>query len=135
MLEKNLGFKQIIKQRAQEAAKLITSLDILDDNDVLSEMIDDPSSARKLAKIINSSAIFKLGIKKESIINFTKHTPELIGKFKYSEDGNKIKLSTNKSKAEFLKLLNDSFLRSELTKQYYDVSAKNNITQDSTKLN
>ena len=28
----------------------------------------------------------------------------------------------------FLKMMNDSFLRSELTKQYYEASAKDNLT-------
>lgn len=75
--------------------------------------------------------IFKLGITKEAIIEFTKTTPELAGKFKYSDDGNKIRLDTKKSKDAFLKLMNDSFLRSELTKQYYEASTKDNITQAS----
>ena len=57
--------------------------------------------------------------------------PELAGKFKYSDDGNKIRLDTKKSKDAFLKLMNDSFLRSELTKQYYEASTKDNITQAS----
>ena len=40
-------------------------------------------------------------------------------KLRYSEDGNKILLTTKKSQEEFLKLLDDSFLISELTKYYY----------------
>ena len=52
-------------------------------------------------------------------MEFTKTTSELTGKFKYSEDGTKIRLDTKKSKDVFLKLMNDAFLRSELTEQYY----------------
>ena len=55
-------------------------------------------------------------------MEFTKTTSELTGKFKYSEDGTKIRLDTKKSKDVFLKLMNDAFLRSELTEQYYDNS-------------
>ena len=84
-----------------------------------------------LSRVKKSSPIFKLGITKEAIIEFTKTTPELAGKFKYSDDGNKIRLDTKKSKDAFLKLMNDSFLRSELTKQYYEASTKDNITQAS----
>lgn len=71
-----------------------------------------------------------MGLKKETIVEFTKTTSVLAGKFKYSGDGAKIRLDTKKSKRMFLKLLNDSFLRSELTEQYYEASAKDNITQD-----
>lgn len=46
-----------------------------------------------------------------------------------SEDGTQIRLGTKKSKIAFLKLMNDAFLHSELTKQWYDASAKDNITQ------
>lgn len=68
-------------------------------------------------------------VSKEAIVEFTKNTPELAGKFKYSEDGTQIRLSTQKSKIAFLKLMNDAFLHSELTQQWYDASAKDNITQ------
>lgn len=47
----------------------------------------------------------------------------------HSEDGTQIRLGTKKSKIAFLKLMNDAFLHSELTKQWYDASAKDNITQ------
>lgn len=68
-----------------------------------------------------------LGISKEAIIEFTKTTPELQGKFKYSEDGSTIRLDTRKSKDAFIKLMNDSFLRSELTRQYYEASSKDQL--------
>lgn len=66
-----------------------------------------------------------------TIVEFTKTTSELTGKFKYSEDGTKIRLDTKKSKDAFLKLMNDAFLRSELTEQYYEASAKDNTTRTS----
>lgn len=96
---------------------------------MLRDTLDDTSFARKLSKVKNASPIFKLGISKEAIVDFTKNTPELAGKFKYSEDGMQIRLDTKKSKIAFLKLLNDAFLHSELTQQWYDASAKDNITQ------
>ena len=45
--------------------------------------------------------------------------------------GTKIRLDTKKSKDAFLKLMNDAFLRSELTEQYYEASAKDNTTRTS----
>ena len=64
-------------------------------------------------------------------MEFTKTTSKLTGKFKYSEDGTKIRLDTKKSKDVFLKLMNDAFLRSELTEQYYEAFAKDNTIRTS----
>ena len=129
MLERNMGFSALIQRAATETVDAIEDLDIIDDIEVLRDALDDTSFARKLSKVKKASPIFKLGISKETIVKFTKNTPELAGKFKYSEDGTRIKLDTKKSRIEFLKLMNDAFLRSELTQQWYDASAKDNITQ------
>lgn len=129
MLERNMGFSHLIQRAAAETVSAIEELDILDDIEVLNDTLEDPSFTRKLSKVKKGSPIFTLGITKEAIVEFTKNTPELAGKFKYSDDGTQIKLGTKKSKIAFVKLLNDSFLRSELTKQYYEASAKDNITQ------
>lgn len=130
MLEHNMGFSVLI-QKADETVEAIQALEILDDIQVLKDALCEPAFSRKLSRVKKSSPIFKLGITKEAIIEFTKTTPELAGKFKYSDDGNKIRLDTKKSKDAFLKLMTDSFLRSELTKQYYEASTKDNITQAS----
>ena len=129
MLERNMGFSDLIQRAATETIDAIEDLDIIDDIEVLRDTLDDTSFARKLSKVKKASPIFKLGISKEAIVEFTKNTPELAGKFKYSEDGTQIKLDTKKSRIAFLKLMNDAFLRSELTQQWYDASAKDNITQ------
>ena len=143
MLERNMGFSALVLRAANETVDAIKELDILDDVEVLKDTLDDTSFARKLSKVkkvspifklgiskeAKASPIFKLGISKEAIVEFTKNTPELAGKFKYSEDGTQIRLDTKKSKIAFLKLMNDAFLHSELTQQWYDASAKDNITQ------
>lgn len=129
MLERNMGFSALIRCAAAEAIDAIEDLNILDDIEVLRDALEVPSFARKLSKVKKTSPIFELGISKEAIVEFTKNTPELAGKFKYSEDKTKIRLDTKKSKIAFLKLMNDAFLRSELTQQWYDASAKDNITR------
>lgn len=127
MLERNLGFTELIQKAAGSAADAVDELGILEDIEVLKDSIGEVSFARKLSKVQKSSPIFKLGISKEAIIEFTKTTPELQGKFKYSEDGSTIRLDTRKSKDAFIKLMNDSFLRSELTRQYYEASSKDQL--------
>ena len=47
-----------------------------------------------------------------------------------NEDLQLCQLSTKKSKEAFLKLMNDAFLRSELTKQYYEASAKDQLSAE-----
>ena len=127
LLEQSMGFSALIQKAADETVSAIESLGILDDIQVLKDTLETPSFARKLSKIKKASPIFTLGISKERIIEFTKETPELAGKFKYSEDGSQIRLDTKKSKDAFINLMNDDFLRSELTKQYYEALAKDSL--------
>ncbi|MBA4276933.1 Kiwa anti-phage protein KwaB-like domain-containing protein [Flavobacterium sp.] len=61
------------------------------------------------------------------IIDFTKNHPALKGKIKYNTDGSLINLHTKTAKDLFVKLLNDDFLTSELTKLFYDSLAKDGI--------
>ena len=127
VLEHNIKFNALIKKSAIETIEAIDSLGLLEDIQVLKDSADEITFARKLSKVKKSSPIFDLNIPKETIIQFTKLTPELANKFKYSEDGQTIRLDTKKSKDAFLKLMNDSFLRSELTKQFYETTAKDKI--------
>jgi len=94
--------------------------------DVFSSRLDDISFARKLVKSANNSPVLNV-IPNEQIINFTQNHPALKGKFKYSKDKLQINLKTKKSQDLFLKLLNDDFLQSELTKKYYDSIAKDSV--------
>lgn len=127
MLERNMGFTELIQKAAGLAVDAMEELGILEDIDVLRDSVSEVSFARKLSKVQKTSPIFQLGISKETIVEFTKTTPELEGKFKYSEDGLTIRLSTKKSKDAFIKLMNDSFLRSELTRQYYEAFSKDQL--------
>ena len=127
MLERNMGFTELIHRAAAQTVTSIEELGILEDIEVLKDSVAEVSFARKLSKVKRTSPIFKLGITKETIVEFTKTTAELAGKFKYSADGLTIRLDTKKSKDAFLKLMNDAFLRSELTKQYYEASAKDQL--------
>ena len=130
VLERNMGFNQLIYKAADETVQALEELAIIEDLQVLRDSAEDIAFARKLSRVKKSSPIFKLNISKETIIEFTKTTHDLSGRFKYSEDGNEIRLDTKKSKDAFITLMNDAFLRSELTKQFYEAKAKDNITQN-----
>lgn len=124
VLEKNLGFTKLIKKTAEETIEAIKDLEIVGNIEALSDEIENISFARKLARIQTSSAVFQKNVPFETIIDFSKKTPALAGQFKYSESGKQIILSTKKQKVAFLRLLNDDFLHSELTAEYYAANSK-----------
>ncbi|MBR6558972.1 MAG: DUF4868 domain-containing protein [Clostridia bacterium] len=126
-LERNLGFNELIFREASTTIESIDSLEPLEDIQVLKDSAEEVSFARKLSKVKKTSPIFANNIPKEVIVEFTKTNPGLKGAFKYSDDGLAIRLDTKKSKEAFIKLLNGSFLRSELTNEYYEARAKDNI--------
>lgn len=125
--EKNFGFESLIIKSANEAIEGIENKGILEDIQVLKDSVEDISFARKLSKVREKSPVITLNISNEDIIAFTKTNPGLRGKFKYSDDNKKIRLDTKASKTAFVKMLNDDYLRSELTKQDYTSIAKNKI--------
>ena len=131
--EKIFGFEELIKNRAEETIKEVETIGLLEDVQVLRDSAEDIAFARKLSKIKEKSPVITLGIPNETIIRFTQTYPKLKGKFKYSNDGSKIRLDTKASKNAFVKMLNDDYLYSELTKQYYDSIAKDKVQADDLK--
>lgn len=127
-LETNCGFKELVFRDAGSAVDAIDELKLLEDIQVLKDSAKEIAFARKLSKVKKTSPIFTNNIPKEVIVEFTKNTPGLKGAFKYSTDGHTIRLDTKKSKDAFIKLLNDAFLRSELTQEYYEARAKEKLT-------
>lgn len=123
VLEKFGGFRTVIENEAELAIDTISDLDILDEVEILKEtMKDDLSFARRLVKVKRTSPVIAKKIPNLSIIEFSKTHPGLVNQFKYNDD--KILLTTKKSQKCFLKMLEDSYLTSELTKLYYDSLAK-----------
>lgn len=126
-LEKSFGIHDIIKAEAIKGVDVIKDLNIINNPAVLDELIEDISFARKLIKVAKSSPIISLGIPNNNIIAFAKKHPALKEKFNYSIDDSKFNLDTQVSKNLFIKLLNDDYLNSALTKLYYDSIAKDKV--------
>ncbi len=125
VLERFGDFHQIITKEATTSLEEIGTLGLVSNLDILSGRVDDLRFARKLAKISKDSPVFK--VPQADIIEFTKKHPFLKDKFKYTADGSQIELSSKLSQDNFVKLLNDDFLRSELTKIDYESPAKNRL--------
>jgi hypothetical protein len=96
------------------------------DTAVLTSRLDDISFSRKLVRTARSSPVLGV-IPNARVIEFVNTHPALRGKFRLSDDGSKLKLDTKVSQDLFLKLLNDDFLQSELTKRYYASLAKDSL--------
>lgn len=130
VLEKFGCFRNIIEKEAAAALETIEALQILEESEGLKEsLLEDISFARKLCKVKKTSPVLELNIPNNAIIEFTKQHPGLSGKLRYSEDGQKILLTTRKSQKLFLSLLDDSFLVSQLTNAYYSSLAKEKVEQ------
>lgn len=127
VLEKKLGFNEIITNHAERAIELIEEIGVLEEIDVLREELSNMRIVRKLANMKESSPVFQNHISAGELINFSKTNQSLIGRFKYSADGKRFLLTTKKSKEDFIKLLNDDFLLSELTGKRYEAIGKDAI--------
>lgn len=126
-LEHNFGFHDVIKKEAALGIDAIVSAALVTNPDVLRELVDDVKYARRLTKIAKASPVLKAGISGESIVQFCKTFPHLVGRVRFNEEGNKVMLDTKVSKGLFIKVLMDDFLTSELTKFHYASVAKDAV--------
>ena len=128
-LEKFFGFHDAVKNVAEKGIENIKDTNLVVNCDVFNARLDDITFSRKLVKSASNSPVLGT-IPNTQIINFTNTHPSLKGLFKYSDDGQKLNLKTKKSQNLFLKLLNDDFLQSELTKRFYDSIAKDSVNDE-----
>lgn len=126
-IEKSFGFHDVIKREATIGLEAIREMDIVSNLDTLEELIDNVSFARKLTKIARNSPVIRNNIPNANIIAFSKIHPAIRNKMRYIDDDSQFALDTKVSKDLFIKLLNDDFLTSELTRLYYDSLAKESI--------
>lgn len=123
VLEKNFGYHKVVSKKAEEGLELIEVAEIVIDVNSMRERISDITFARKLAQISNHSIVLN-SLNMEQIVEFIDNFTPLTNKFRFNNDRSKFDLSTKKSQNLFLKLLNDDFLSSQLTKLNYDSSSK-----------
>lgn len=128
-LEKNFGFREVIKREAKHGIKAIETMYIVENTDVLYDLIEDVRYARKLTKIAKASPVIEAKVPNENIINFCKFFPKLKGKIRFNNLEDRIFLDTKISKDLFIKVLMDDFLTSELTKFHYESVAKDSLDE------
>lgn len=125
-MERICSFHEVIINEAKKSIEVIGETGILDNVDVLYDELDSITFARKLTRLYKDSKVLGKVSNKELIDFMQRHTYFEKNPIKITEDGNKLLLDTKKSKAAFIKLLNDDLLTSQLTKTDYESLAKNN---------
>lgn len=126
LLEKFFGFTELIVKEAKKGLVEIQKSGLVENIDFLEEAITNISFSRKLIGVATNSPVLS-DIPNSAIIDFIKHHPVLSGKLRINEDNNTIHLHTKKSRVLLLKLLNDDYLSSELTRKYYESLAKDDM--------
>lgn len=121
LLQKCFGFDEYIRNEAKKTISIIDELDIVSD---MSKVFafgskEQLTNAKKLLKAQNSPV---LKMEKTKLIFRLKKHPRYKEKFRFED--NKIVINSQKEVNEFIKMLNDDIVRSELTDSEYDSSNK-----------
>lgn len=126
VLEKFFGFKEAVKADASVKLATLTARNIIENVAVLEDRITaqgDVTFARKVIRAISHSRVLDTVVN-DQIIQFIKQHHSLSKKIKINAAETQIVLDTKVSQNFFMKLLNDDYLKSELTQFEYDADSK-----------
>lgn len=123
-LEKSEGFGQVIANEVRSRINDIDSIGLIEDMEVFKSYIDNLPSRKALLQLKNSQVI-KKNIGADAIINFINSHPNIKKLFTPNGDGTKLAPSSKAETKRIIKLLNDDYVISELTKSEYETLAKN----------
>jgi hypothetical protein len=127
-LEKFFGFEEVIRNQAQLSLGVIDGVGFIASIEPLQEMLADSSFARKLMRVKADSPVLQLPF--DRVRDFIKQHPKLRRRIRFNEGETRISLDTRMSKQLFLKLLDDDFLKSDLTQFLYETEIKNRLTNE-----
>jgi hypothetical protein len=122
VLERYFGFETVIKNKAATNITIIENSGFLENTQLLQELANDVRYAKKLMKVKADSVVFQLDFNK--IRDFIRHHPKLKRRVRFNFNGSKIVLDTKVSAGLFLKLLDDDYLKSDLTDFLYETDRK-----------
>lgn len=129
VLERIFGFENAIRSGAEaNVQNLLAPSEFLADAAPLLDRLDNLTFARKLRRINPNSPV--LNVDFEKLRDFIKQHPKLKTRIRFNDDETKIALDTNVSMDLFIKLLDDDYLKSELTDYLYEVDRKDVVTED-----
>lgn len=126
VMETNFKIHNVLKKKAENFISEIKADGFVDNPEYIIERINEnPSFARKVLKVNKESPVMKLPFK--DLKTFVDKHPHLNGKLKFNKRGTKFALDTKTSAQLFIKLMDDDFLKSELTQKLYDSITKDRL--------
>ncbi|WP_313599313.1 anti-phage protein KwaB [Epilithonimonas vandammei] len=116
------GYKEVIKNQARIKIEIIRTLDLIENLDELHAFVENVKYAKRMLKISPNSPVISLD--KMRIINFIRNHPKLASRIRLNNSGERIVLDTDVSKVHMIGILNDDFLKSNLTDIDYESERK-----------
>ena len=124
ILEHTFGFKNYIDNISNNVKNEIANIEMLEETDKVNSFFNDYKFKKKLVKIKGSKV---LKMNREEILRRVSIN-DTYNKIIKIENG-KIKIESEKDFDNFMKLLNDDILISNITNTTYDTTAKTEITE------
>lgn len=121
LLESKYGFNDRYLKRGAESLGLLKKKNILVNTDKLEELVKKVSFSKKLMKVKAENRVLKTSIQemKDFLENYKTHDGKhnLAKRIKYNPKEDKFEVTTNIAAEDFIRLLNEQYLTSLLTKQ------------------
>ena len=124
-LERIMDLKAVLTNAAsQHIATIVNEKQLVTRSDLLEKVSNEPTMAKKLIHAVTVGKVFLKNISNAVIIAFAQKKG---AKLNMSYQGNQFDL-TNKAEARrFIKLIDDDYLTSELTREDYDANQKQEL--------
>lgn len=122
------GYNEIIKNQARENITLIQDLDLIANIAELTSFVNNIKYAKRVLRINANSPVLQLA--KLRIIEFITNHPKLSTKIRMNATNDRIMLDTDISKIITIGILNDDYLKSNLTDLDYESENKSEIEEN-----
>lgn len=125
-IESSFKLNQLLNNEAAKNIQIIEQTHLLKDVAKLQKYAEKSAFSRKMVGVMRDSKVIKANIPKEQVFRFIANDAKLRKQLKIEEiDGERyISINNIQSAKCFLDLLNDEFLKSNLTGQEYQAVAK-----------
>lgn len=127
-LESSFGYTGILMRAAKTKFDLIQEAELIENVEELEELIQEKKFAKKIIKIKADTPVLALPFDRLKI--FILGHPKLKRRLKFNDAQDRIKFHSKTSKELFLKLLSDSYLKSELTDLLYETDEKEQLSNE-----
>lgn len=127
-LESSFGYTGILMRAAKTKFDLIQEAELIENIEELEELIQEKKFAKKIIKIKADTPVLALPF--DRLKTFILGHPKLKRRLKFNDAQDRIKFHSKTSKELFLKLLSDSYLKSELTDLLYETDEKEQLSNE-----